>query len=132
MPNVSLKEWKDVIDINLTGSFFTAQSCIARMLKNKVDESGARGVVIMISSIMGTDGSNTGMAAYSASKGAINGLTLPMAREVGKDGIRVCSIAPGVIYSHIHEELFKINPAFKDLMKEYQDATPMGRYGSGE
>lgn len=67
------------------------------MLNNQVDKSGARGVVIMVSSIASTDGDNLGLSAYSATKGAINGMTLPMAREVGPKGIRVVTIAPGPI-----------------------------------
>jgi len=92
----SLDAFRKVIDVNLIGTFnvvrYAAES-IARGEPQAPD--GERGVVVMTSSIAAFDG-QVGQCAYSASKGAIAAMTLPMAREFAKLGIRVVSIAPGV------------------------------------
>jgi len=80
--------------INLYGSVYVAKYAAIAMAKNKVD-SGERGVIIFVSSVAAEEASRGG-SAYGASKGALNGMTLPMARDLGRYGIRVLSIAPGV------------------------------------
>ena len=71
------------------------------MAKNQqINEQGDRGVIIMISSVAADEGLR-GQAAYSASKGAINGMVMPMARDLGKYNIRVVAIAPGVFMTPI-------------------------------
>ena len=65
------------------------------MSENEADEDGARGVIINTASIAAMDGQK-GQAAYAASKGGIVGLSLPMARDLGRSGIRVMAIAPGI------------------------------------
>ena len=87
----------------------------------------------MLSSICGTDGSNNGLAAYSATKGAIDGMTLPMAREVGPDGIRVMTVAPGCTWSPMQHNLRKNYPVvieMHDTIMEQQ--IPLGRFGEVE
>ena len=108
----------NVIQTNLAGTFLTAQSCISHMRKNVRDDNDERGVVIMTSSICGTDGINTGLVPYSATKGGINGMTLPMAREVGPDGIRVITIAPGAMASPMHDNLKTTFPIAAEMLEK--------------
>ena len=71
------------------------------MAKNEeINKEGDKGVIIMISSVAADEGLR-GQAAYSASKGAINGMVMPMARDLGKFRIRVVAIAPGVFWTPI-------------------------------
>lgn len=90
-----LGAFKRTIDINLVGTFNVARLACAEMAKNEPGEHGARGVVINTASIAAFDGQK-GQAAYAASKGGIVGMTLPMARDLARDGIRVMAIAPGI------------------------------------
>ena len=94
MMNVDI--FKKVMDINVNGSIYVAKYAAAIMAKNKpVNEQGERGVIVFVASIAAED-ANRGQVQYGASKGAINGLVLPMARDLGKFGIRCVSVAPGV------------------------------------
>ena len=87
--------FQKTIDINLVGSFNVARLAAEAMSKNDPDEDGARGVIINTASIAAMDGQK-GQAAYAASKGGIVGLSLPMARDLARSGIRVMAIAPGI------------------------------------
>ena len=89
------KVFQKVIDVNLLGTFNVLKLTVKNMLENIPDDDGFRGVIINTASIAAFDG-QIGQAAYSASKGAIVSLTLPLAREFAKYGIRVCTIAPGL------------------------------------
>lgn len=88
--------FRRVIEVNLIGSFNVARLATAAMLKHSPNEQGERGAIVFTSSVAAFEG-QIGQAAYSASKGGVASMTLPMARELGKHGIRVVSIAPGVI-----------------------------------
>jgi len=90
-----LDAFQRTIDINLVGSFNVARIAAVAMAKNTPEDDGARGVIINTASIAAFDGQK-GQAAYAASKGGIVGMTLPMARDLAKDGIRVMTIAPGI------------------------------------
>jgi NAD(P)-dependent dehydrogenase (short-subunit alcohol dehydrogenase family) len=90
-----LDAFQRTIDINLVGSFNVARLAAAAMAQNDPEPDGARGVIINTASIAAFDGQK-GQAAYAASKGGIVGMTLPMARDLAKDGIRVMTIAPGI------------------------------------
>ena len=83
-----------VLQINLTGSFNVARLAAEQMATNEPDEGGERGVIINTSSVHAYEG-QAGKVAYSATKGAISGMTLPMARDLAQYGIRVNAIAPG-------------------------------------
>ncbi len=83
------------VDINLVGSFNVARLAAAEMAKQTADENNNRGVIINTASIAAFDGQK-GQAAYAASKGGIVGMTLPMARDLSGQGIRVMTIAPGI------------------------------------
>jgi len=90
-----LQSFQTVIQINLVGTFNVSRLVVERMAKqNPVTPDGERGVIINVASVAAFDGQN-GQVAYSASKGGIVGMTLPMSRDLGPFGIRVMTIAPG-------------------------------------
>src|SRR5436190_20127250 len=91
----SLQEFRRVIDINLNGTFNTMRLAAEAIARSEPQEDGLRGVLVMTSSVSAFDG-QIGQASYSASKGGVASLTLPLAREFGQHGIRVVSIAPGI------------------------------------
>lgn len=92
---VTAEGFRRVLDVNTLGSFVLAQAAAERMIASEPDEHGERGVVINTSSIVAFEG-QIGTAAYAAAKGGINAMTLPLAREFGRYGIRVVTIAPGI------------------------------------
>ncbi|MCB1386354.1 MAG: SDR family NAD(P)-dependent oxidoreductase [Nitratireductor sp.] len=96
--------FKKTIDINLTGTFNTFRLCAAEMAKNEPGEDGERGVIVNTASVAAFDGQK-GQVAYSATKGAIVGMTLPVARDLAYYGIRICAIAPGIFYTPLFEGL---------------------------
>ena len=85
-----------VIRVNLVGSFNVLALASERIAATEPDEQGQRGVIVNTASIAAYDG-QVGQAAYSSSKGGIVGLTLPAARDLAQYGIRVCTIAPGIV-----------------------------------
>lgn len=91
----SLASFTRVIQVNLIGTFNVIRLASAAMAENQPNEGGERGVIINTASVAAFDG-QIGQAAYSASKGGIVGMTLPIARELARNGIRVMTIAPGI------------------------------------
>ncbi len=91
----ALETFEKVIRVNLIGSFNVIRLAAAQMAQNEPDAGGERGVMINTSSVAAFDG-QIGQAAYSASKGGVAAMTLPIARELARFGIRVVSIAPGI------------------------------------
>ena len=91
----SLQLFERVIRVNLIGTFNVSRLAAAAMSRNEPDEGGERGVIINTASVAAFEG-QIGQTAYSASKGGIVGMTLPMARDLSKLGIRVVTIAPGI------------------------------------
>ncbi len=87
--------FRRVVDVNLVGSFDTVRLAAEAIAKSEPEEDNERGVIVMTSSVAAWDG-QIGQAAYAASKGAVASMTLPIARELGRFGIRVAAIAPGV------------------------------------
>ena len=87
--------FEKVIRINLIGTFNVVRLAAAVMVENEPDAEGERGVLINTASVAAFDG-QIGQAAYAASKGGIVGLTLPVARELARHGIRCVTIAPGI------------------------------------
>ena len=83
-----------VVQVNLIGTFNVIRLAAHQMAKNSANRDGERGVIINTASIAAYDG-QIGQAAYSASKGGVVGMTLPIARDLASSGIRVCTIAPG-------------------------------------
>ncbi|WP_066251114.1 3-hydroxyacyl-CoA dehydrogenase [Neobacillus drentensis] len=107
--NLSL--FSKVINVNLIGTFNVIRIAAEKMTLNEVNEQGERGVIINTASIAAFDG-QIGQAAYSASKGGIVGMTLPIARELARYGIRVMTIAPGLFHT----------PMFDTLPQEAKDS----------
>jgi NAD(P)-dependent dehydrogenase (short-subunit alcohol dehydrogenase family) len=91
----SLELFAKIIRVNLTGSFNVIRLAAAVMQGNEPGPGGERGVIVNTASVAAYDG-QIGQAAYSASKGGVVGMTLPIARELARFGIRVMSIAPGI------------------------------------
>jgi len=100
------------IGVNLVGSFNLAKGAADRMQHNEANAEGERGVIINTASVAAYEG-QIGQAAYSASKAGLVGMTLPMARELARFGIRVVTIAPGIFWTpmvdgmpeHVQESL---------------------------
>ena len=90
-----LESFRRVLEVNVVGTFNTIRLAAAAMAGNAPGESGERGVIVNTASVAAFDG-QIGQAAYSASKGAIASMTLPLARELAANGIRVVTIAPGI------------------------------------
>ncbi|MFL6131828.1 MAG: SDR family NAD(P)-dependent oxidoreductase [Nocardioidaceae bacterium] len=91
-----LELYASVVRINLIGSFNVLALAAEHLAATDPDEQGQRGVVLNTASIAAYDG-QVGQAAYASSKGGIVGLTLPAARDLAQYGIRVCTIAPGIV-----------------------------------
>lgn len=92
---LALEKFSQVININLIGSFNVLRLCAEQMAKNPADENGECGVIVNTASVAAFEG-QVGQAAYSASKAAIAGMTLPIARDLASLGIRNMTIAPGI------------------------------------
>ena len=90
-----LDRFRRTIEINLIGTFNVVRLAAAAMLRHEPDAEGERGVIVNTASIAAFEG-QIGQAAYSASKGGVAGMTLPLARELARHGIRVMTIAPGI------------------------------------
>lgn len=91
-----LADFERVVRINLVGTFNVISQASAVIAKNDPTESGDRGVIVNTASVAAFDG-QIGQPAYSASKGGVHAMTLPVARELSRHGIRVCTIAPGIM-----------------------------------
>lgn len=99
-----LDSFKKVIDINLIGTFNMIRLAAEKMQENDPSADGERGVIINTASVAAFDG-QIGQAAYSASKGAVAGMTLPIARDLSSSGIRVMTIAPGLFETPLFAQL---------------------------
>ena len=102
--------FRDVININLVGTFSVLSQAVEKMADNEPDENGERGVVINTASIAAFEGQK-GQVAYAASKGGLVSITLPIARDLAYYGIRVVTIAPGLFDT----------PILKGLSQEVKD-----------
>jgi len=96
--SMPLAQFATTVKVNLIGSFNVAKAGAELMQHNDAGEDGERGVIIHTASVAAFDG-QIGQAAYSASKGGVVGMTLPMARELARFGIRVMTIAPGIFWT---------------------------------
>src|SRR6185437_3188977 len=110
------------LDLNFKGTFYAMQAVLPHMLKNKA------GVIVNVASMAVKRGGPNTSVHYAAAKGAVNSMTLGVAREFAKDGIRCLSISPG-----------PVNTAFAaaaasspELLKRFLDDIPMGRFGEPE
>ncbi len=93
-----LSKFQTAVMVNLVGSFNVAKAAAALMQHNEANADGERGVIVNTASVAAFEG-QIGQAAYSASKGGVVGMTLPMARELARFGIRVMTVAPGIFWT---------------------------------
>ncbi len=98
-----LELYKKVIAINLIGTFDTVRLAATAMSRNEPDGQGERGAIVNLASVAAFDG-QIGQAAYASSKGGIVGMTLPVARDLSAAGIRLSTVAPGLIDTPIYGE----------------------------
>ena len=125
----SAEDFEFIIRLNLIGTFVTAAQCAGIMVKNEPENAdGERGVIVNVASVAAFDGQN-GQAAYSASKAGVAGMALPMARDLGRRGVRVNTIAPGTFSTPLtapidHEE----SKVGQSLIS--QQVFPTSRFGS--
>ena len=106
-----LASFTRVVGVNLIGTFNMIRLTADSMAKAGPNAAGERGVIVNTASVAAFDG-QIGQAAYSASKGGVVGMTLPIARDLARSGIRVCTIAPGIFET----------PMLMGLPKEAQDS----------
>ena len=111
----ALALFSKVVTVNLIGSFNMIRLAAEAMAKNEPEATGERGVLISTASVAAFDG-QIGQAAYSASKGGVVGMTLPIARDLARNGIRNMTIAPGIFGT----------PMLFSMPKEVQDALAAG------
>ena len=111
----SLALYQKVIQVNLIGTFNMIRLAAEAMSKNEPEVTGERGVIISTASVAAFDG-QIGQAAYSASKGGVVGMTLPIARDLSRNGIRNMTIAPGIFGT----------PMLFGMPQEVQDALAAG------
>jgi NAD(P)-dependent dehydrogenase (short-subunit alcohol dehydrogenase family) len=107
----TLELFQRTVSINLVGTFNMARLAAEAMSANEAGPSGERGIIINTASVAAYDG-QMGQAAYASSKAAVVGLTLPMARDLARNGIRVMTIAPGIFET----------PMLLGMPQEVQDA----------
>ena len=106
----NLENFRRCIEVNLVGTFNMIRMVSTQLNQNQTNKDGERGVIINTASIAAYEG-QIGQAAYAASKAGVIGITLPISRELGKAGIRVMTIAPGVfatpLFSEVDEKIRK-------------------------
>ena len=122
----ALAPFRKVLEVNAIGTFNAIRIAADRMAKNEPDPEGERGVVINTASVAAFDG-QIGQVAYSASKGAIAGMTLPIARDLASLGIRCLTIAPGLFDTPLLGGLPE--PARQALAANVQFPKRLGRPG---
>lgn len=106
-----LADFERIVRINLVGTFNVLSQAAAVIRTNDPADGGTRGVIVNTASVAAFDG-QIGQPAYSASKGGVHAMTLPVARELARHGIRVCTIAPGIMET----------PMLMGLPQEAQDS----------
>jgi NAD(P)-dependent dehydrogenase (short-subunit alcohol dehydrogenase family) len=100
----ALEDFARVVNINLVGTYNMSRLFAAACARQPPLEDGERGVMVFTASVAAFDG-QVGQQAYSASKGGLVGMTLPMARDLAQHGIRVCTIAPGLFATPLMKQL---------------------------
>lgn len=119
-----LDQFEIVLRVNLTGTFNVLRLAAERMSKTEELPSGGRGAIVMTASLAAFDG-QVGQAAYSASKGGVAAMTLPIAREFSRFGIRVMTIAPGLFHTPLMAGLS--DDAIASITKDIQYPARLGK-----
>lgn len=101
---IAMSKFDQVVKVNLYGTVHVIRAVVAHLMTTAANEDGERGVIINIASGAAYEG-QVGQMAYSASKAALVGMTLPLARELGSAGIRVVTISPGLFDTPIYEQM---------------------------
>lgn len=120
---MSLERWEKIFATNVTGSFLCAREAVRRMLSNKVD----KGSIVNVSSLASKFGAPSEYVDYAATKGAVDVMTIGLAKELAAENIRVNAIRPGVIYTGIHASGGEPNRP-----ERMRDIIPMKRAGQPE
>lgn len=116
---MSVEDWREVIDVDLSGAFYVAKPALRGMLRRR------RGAIVALSSVVGLTG-NVGQANYAAAKAGMIGMVRSLAREAGPRGVRINAVAPGYITTDMTD-------ALTDEQREaMRAATPLGRLGDPE
>ena len=121
--SVTARMIEQACQVNIVGSFLVAREAVRRMSTRL---GGTGGVIVNVSSGAAVHGAPNTWVHYSATKGAMDTMTIGLAKEVSKEGIRVNAVRPGVIDTDIHDG------RSDDEMSQLRNAIPMGRYGTPE
>jgi NAD(P)-dependent dehydrogenase (short-subunit alcohol dehydrogenase family) len=119
-----LEDFARVVNINLVGTYNVSRLFAAECAKQSPLDDGERGVMLFTASVAAFDG-QVGQQAYSASKGGLVGMTLPMARDLAQHGIRVCTIAPGLFATPLMKQLPE--PVQESLAKSIPFPSRLGK-----
>ncbi len=121
---MSLDRWRRTVDVNVIGAFLCAREAVRRM---SIRRGGAGGAIVNVSSLAASLGSPGEYVDYAATKGAVDSLTVGLAKEVARDGIRVNAVRPGLIHTAIHARGGEV-----DRVDRLAGSVPMGRGGRPE
>ncbi|KAL4476430.1 hypothetical protein ABPG74_010163 [Tetrahymena malaccensis] len=121
---IKTEEMNRVLGVNVVGTFTVTKYVALQMVKQQpLNEFKERGVIVNVASVAGIEGQR-GQTVYAASKGAIIGMTLPLARDLGKFGVRVCTIAPGIFQT-------PMGAGMSDkIIESLSKASALGRVGN--
>lgn len=124
MEDLALSDLRRVLDVNVTGTVLTVQAA-TRLMSTR--HGGAGGAIVLMSSRAAALGGGNDWIHYAASKGAINSMTVGLAKELGADGIRVNAVAPGLIDTDIHAAA-----GLADRLVTKVGDVPLGRIGRAD
>ncbi|MEZ5793209.1 SDR family oxidoreductase [Albidovulum sp.] len=122
LAGIETERWERVMRVNATGSFWAAREAVRRMVAD-----GQGGAIVNVSSMAAPLGAANEFVDYAASKGALESMTIGLSKEVGRHGIRVNAVRPGLIDTDIHADAGR-----PDRVYALADTVPLGRAGTAE